>query len=106
MPGSVHELVSVGDDNAMLLWDTRTGTAPAARADRAHGNNDLHCVDWSKCDTSYIATGRLVTRLLVGISNAPLWSESQSCQPSVQHSGLQQGLAGCCIMMHCSSAPR
>ena len=57
MPQSSHELVSVGDDNAMLLWDTRTGATAASRVDQAHGDNDLHCVDWSGCDTSYIATG-------------------------------------------------
>ena len=57
MPKSAHELVSVGDDHALLLWDTRAGSTAAARVDNAHGNNDLHCVDWSGCDPRYLATG-------------------------------------------------
>lgn len=30
-PGSKEQLVSVGDDQCLLLWDTRSGNAPATR---------------------------------------------------------------------------
>lgn len=30
-PGSKEQLASVGDDQCLLLWDTRSGTAPATR---------------------------------------------------------------------------
>jgi histone-binding protein RBBP4 len=30
-PGSKEQLASVGDDQCLLLWDTRSGNAPANR---------------------------------------------------------------------------
>lgn len=57
MPKSKEELVSVGDDHALLLWDTRSGSTASARVDKAHGQNDLHCVDWSARNTHHLATG-------------------------------------------------
>lgn len=56
-PRSSVELVSVGDDHALLVWDTRGGNKAVLRMDKAHGDNDLHCVDWNGKDTHYLATG-------------------------------------------------
>ena len=56
-PGSAAELASVGDDFKLLLWDTRTGSAPAAALEKAHGENDLHCVDWSSLEPHLLVTG-------------------------------------------------
>lgn len=56
-PGSASELASVGDDFKLLLWDTRTGTSPAASMEMAHGENDLHCVDWSSLELHLLVTG-------------------------------------------------
>ncbi len=56
-PGSAHELASVGDDRALLLWDTRTPDAPAQRVPGAHGPEDLHCVDWSPLQAELLVTG-------------------------------------------------
>ncbi|CAD7696557.1 unnamed protein product [Ostreobium quekettii] len=55
-PGSGDCLASVGDDYNILLWDTRSGKGPVAKVERAHGESDLHCVDWSSLD-EYLATG-------------------------------------------------
>ena len=56
-PGSAAELASVGDDYKLLLWDTRAGAAPAAALEKAHGENDLHCVDWSSLEPNLLVTG-------------------------------------------------
>ena len=56
-PGSAAELASVGDDFKLLLWDTRAGSAPAAALEKAHGENDLHCVDWSSLEPHLLVTG-------------------------------------------------
>ncbi len=56
-PGSATELASVGDDFKLLLWDTRAGSAPAAALEKAHGENDLHCVDWSSLEPHLLVTG-------------------------------------------------
>ncbi len=56
-PGSATELASVGDDFKLLLWDTRAGSAPAAALEKAHGENDLHCVDWSSLELHLLVTG-------------------------------------------------
>ena len=56
-PGSAAELASVGDDYKLLLWDMRTGSAPAAALEKAHGENDLHCVDWSSLEPHLLVTG-------------------------------------------------
>lgn len=48
---------SVGDDHQLLLWDTRTGTAPTTTVSGAHGDSDLHTVDWNRCQPLHIATG-------------------------------------------------
>ena len=48
-PRSVEQLASVGDDHALLFWDTRVaGGVPSLRVDQAHGRNqDVQCVDWA-----------------------------------------------------------
>lgn len=56
-PDSTVELGSVGDDRALLLWDTRAGTGPAQRRADAHGTHDLHTVDWSGLRDDLLATG-------------------------------------------------
>ena len=61
-PGSATELASVGDDFQLLLWDTRTGSAPAAALQKAHGENDLHCVDWSSLEPHLLVTGMPLLR--------------------------------------------
>lgn len=55
-PRSDWELCSVGDDNAIVLWDTRAGAAPVAKNTEAH-TDDIHCVDWSVRDANLIVTG-------------------------------------------------
>ena len=58
LPGSAAELASVGDDKALLFWDTRGAQSPAARVPDAHGPaHDLHCVDWSALQQHLVATG-------------------------------------------------
>ncbi|KAK9855790.1 hypothetical protein WJX84_011228 [Apatococcus fuscideae] len=56
LKGSEHELASVGDDYAVILWDTRAA-GPATKIDGAHGEKDLHCVDWNPLNTDLLATG-------------------------------------------------
>jgi histone-binding protein RBBP4 len=56
-PGSNAELASVGDDFKLLLWDTRAPTAAAAAVADAHGEADLHCVDWSLLQQDLLVTG-------------------------------------------------
>lgn len=56
-PGSAMELASVGDDYQLLLWDTRSPGAPAAKVGAAHGEADLHCVDWSPLQPELLVTG-------------------------------------------------
>lgn len=48
-PGSVEQLASVGDDQSLLFWDTRTAKGtPSLRVDDAHGKGeDVQCVDWA-----------------------------------------------------------
>ncbi|XP_038987176.1 WD-40 repeat-containing protein MSI4-like [Phoenix dactylifera] len=55
-PSSAQEFCSVGDDSCLILWDARTGTAPAIKVEKAH-NADLHCVDWNPHDENLILTG-------------------------------------------------
>uniref|UniRef100_A0A804NF29 WD-40 repeat-containing protein MSI4 n=1 Tax=Zea mays TaxID=4577 RepID=A0A804NF29_MAIZE len=45
-PSSAQEFCSVGDDACLILWDARTGTAPAVKVEKAH-SGDVHCVDWN-----------------------------------------------------------
>ncbi|KAK9838348.1 hypothetical protein WJX81_006464 [Elliptochloris bilobata] len=57
-PDSAAELASVGDDRALLFWDTRAAHSPAGRVPDAHGPaHDLHCVDWSALQPHLVATG-------------------------------------------------
>ncbi len=56
LSGSQHELASVGDDYAVILWDTRT-SGPASKIASAHGEKDVHCVDWSLLNPDLLATG-------------------------------------------------
>lgn len=89
-PGSKEQLASVGDDQCLLLWDTRSGNAPANRVVQvqlssmlwtvitlscwllcswmhtcfdccmqAHGQHDLHTVDWCGLRDYMIATGEV-----------------------------------------------
>lgn len=60
LKGSEHELASVGDDYAVILWDTRT-PGPAAKIAGAHGQEDLHCVDWNPLNPDLLATGWLLS---------------------------------------------
>ena len=63
--GASHLLASVGDDGALLLWDTRTGGRPVASVRAAHGASapDVQCVDWAAPtpDSGAAPTGLLVT---------------------------------------------
>ena len=59
-PGSSTELASVADDSSLLFWDTRSGVAPVLRMGQAHGESDLHVVDWSALRPELVATGLLV----------------------------------------------
>ena len=56
-PENQFELVSVADDYSMLFWDTRSNTKPVDRVPNAHGNNDLHSVDWSLMTPHQLVTG-------------------------------------------------
>ena len=56
-PENQHELVSVADDYSMLFWDTRTSTKAVDRVTNAHGNKDLHSVDWSLVTPYLLVTG-------------------------------------------------
>ena len=56
-PGSSTELASVADDSSLLFWDTRSGVAPVLRMGQAHGESDLHVVDWSALRPELVATG-------------------------------------------------
>lgn len=56
-PGSATQLASVGDDKRLLLWDTRTGTQPVTKMGAAHGEYDIHTVDWCRLRDHHIATG-------------------------------------------------
>ncbi|KAK9814957.1 hypothetical protein WJX73_003132 [Symbiochloris irregularis] len=77
-PRSSVELVSVGDDHALLVWDTRSGSKAVLRVDKAHGDNDLHCVDWCGKDTHYLATGaadgsvKVWDKRRLGVNHGPL----------------------------------
>ena len=56
-PGSSAELASAADDSSLLFWDTRSGIAPVLRMAEAHGQSDLHVVDWSSLRPELVATG-------------------------------------------------
>ncbi|PSC71637.1 WD-40 repeat-containing MSI4 [Micractinium conductrix] len=56
-PGSTTEIASVGDDFSLLLWDLRKGGPPAQNVQRAHGKNDIHCVDWGPQQDHLLVTG-------------------------------------------------
>lgn len=56
-PGTSHELASVGDDSALIFWDSRAGTTPSLKVVKAHGDQGIQCVDWSLQDPNLIATG-------------------------------------------------
>lgn len=58
-PGSSTELASVANDSSLLFWDTRSGIAPVLRMAEAHGESDLHVVDWSALRPELVATGLL-----------------------------------------------
>ena len=57
-PGCDHELASVGDDRALLFWDTRGrgGDKPAVSVPGAHGD-DVQCLDWAASDPHLVVTG-------------------------------------------------
>ncbi|KAK3220239.1 hypothetical protein Dsin_014209 [Dipteronia sinensis] len=55
-PSSAQEFCSVGDDSCLILWDARTGSAPAVKVEKAH-TADIHCVDWNPHDVNLILTG-------------------------------------------------
>lgn len=56
-PGSAVELVSVGDDSAIMFWDTRSGTQPVLKVEDAHQGQEIGCTDWSSQDLNMVATG-------------------------------------------------
>ena len=70
-PSSSTELASVADDSSLLFWDTRTGIAPVLRIAEAHGESDLHVVDWSALRPELVATGVQSARR--GRASACLW---------------------------------
>ncbi|KAH7547176.1 hypothetical protein FEM48_Zijuj01G0281600 [Ziziphus jujuba var. spinosa] len=55
-PSSAQEFCSVGDDSCLMLWDSRTGSDPVVKVEKAH-DADLHCVDWNHHDVNFILTG-------------------------------------------------
>uniref|UniRef100_A0A803NY41 Histone-binding protein RBBP4-like N-terminal domain-containing protein n=1 Tax=Cannabis sativa TaxID=3483 RepID=A0A803NY41_CANSA len=55
-PSSAQEFCSVGDDSCLILWDSRSGSSPAVKVEKAH-DADLHCVDWNRHDVNLILTG-------------------------------------------------
>ena len=57
-PKSATELGSVGDDCALLFWDTRVGASPVTKVESAHKKAELRCIDWSSQEIDLIATGR------------------------------------------------
>ena len=65
LKGSEHELASVGDDYAVILWDSRK-PGPATKIAGAHGKEDLHCVDWNPLDPDLLATGKNRLRVTSG----------------------------------------
>ena len=69
-PGSVEQLASVGDDQSLLFWDTRTAKGPPSlRVDEAHGKGeDVQCVDWASEVSREIDQGSLVC-WLVGLGD-------------------------------------
>lgn len=85
-PGSATELASVGDDFKLLLWDTRAGSAPAAALEKAHGENDLHCVDWSSLELHLLVTG---TPLLGDCTKACCLHATAGCYENYSLSVLQ-----------------
>lgn len=56
-PNSAAELASVADDTKLLFWDTRSGSSPVVQLKQAHGQSDLHVVDWSSLRSELVATG-------------------------------------------------
>lgn len=57
-PQSWTELASVADDYSLLLWDTRSSkSGPTMRVNQAHGEKDVHCVDWSGLQPHLLVTG-------------------------------------------------
>ncbi len=57
-PQSWTELVSVADDFSLMLWDTRSQeSGPSMRVEKAHGEKDIHCVDWSGLQSHLLVTG-------------------------------------------------
>ena len=59
-PGSAAELASVADDTKLLFWDTRSGSSPVVQLNQAHGQSDLHVVDWSSLRSELVATGDIL----------------------------------------------
>ena len=66
-PATCHELASVGDDSALLFWDTRAGTSPALRVAGAHGDQGIQCIDWSQQDPNFVATGAFTMTISVPV---------------------------------------
>ena len=55
-PSDAHQLVSVGVDKQLLLWDLRETSQPKLRLSNVH-SKDINTVDWSKHDEHLLATG-------------------------------------------------
>ncbi|XP_028789783.1 WD-40 repeat-containing protein MSI4-like [Neltuma alba] len=56
-PTSPQEFCSVGDDSNFILWDARVGPDPVIQVQKAHLEDDIHCVEWNNFDVNYILTG-------------------------------------------------
>ncbi len=56
-PKTTHPKNSVGDDHQLLWWDTRTPTGATTTVAQAHGDSDLHTVDWNRLNPLHLATG-------------------------------------------------
>ena len=65
LKGSEHELASVGDDYAVILWDTRTPGPAMLRLLARTAQEDLHCVDWNPLNPDLLATGRAQAAILI-----------------------------------------
>ena len=63
-PGSGEELASVGDDSALIFWDTRSGRQPTLKVDNAHKGQEISCMDWNAKDLNLLATGTGYPKLI------------------------------------------
>ena len=103
---------AAGDDYALLLWDTRAGSAPALSVPTAHGRQDVHSVAWSPHRQELLVTGGLValfrhlqlSLLLcsVHLCSLPHWRlhRLRVATAAHPHAGFLPGLPAPCLVLH------